>query len=83
MADPVDPTVPAWPEAADRKLIGQRIARLDGPAKASGNAKYTYDLKPQGMLWAKMLLCPHAHARIKSLWMSPPRRRCPASRRCS
>ncbi|HTG36316.1 MAG TPA: xanthine dehydrogenase family protein molybdopterin-binding subunit [Thermoanaerobaculia bacterium] len=67
MADPVDPTVPAWPEAADRKLIGQRIARLDGPAKASGRAKYTYDLKPQGMLWAKMLLCPHAHARIKAL----------------
>ncbi|MEO6195015.1 MAG: xanthine dehydrogenase family protein molybdopterin-binding subunit [Thermoanaerobaculia bacterium] len=67
MADPVDPTVPAWPEAADRKLIGQRIARLDGPAKASGRAKYTYDLQPQGMLWARMLLCPHAHARIKSL----------------
>ena len=67
MADPVEPAVPGWPEAADRKLIGQRIARLDGPAKASGHAKYTYDLKPQGMLWARMLRCPHAHARIKSL----------------
>jgi xanthine dehydrogenase YagR molybdenum-binding subunit len=56
-----------WPDAKDRRLIGQRISRLDGPAKASGRAKYTYDLKPDGMLWAKVLRCPHAHARITRL----------------
>ena len=72
MPDPVDAKapdakVPAWPDAADRRLIGQRISRLDGPAKASGRAKYTYDLLPDKMLWGKMLLCPHAHARIKSI----------------
>ncbi|HSS76380.1 MAG TPA: xanthine dehydrogenase family protein molybdopterin-binding subunit [Thermoanaerobaculia bacterium] len=59
-----------WPEAKDRHLIGQRISRLDGPAKASGRAKYTYDLLPQGMLWGKILRCPHAHAKIKSLDVS-------------
>lgn len=60
----------SWPEAKDRRLIGQRISRLDGPAKASGRAKYTYDLKPKGMLWAKALRCPHAHTRVKALDVS-------------
>src|SRR5690348_12010694 len=33
-----------WPDASKRKLIGKRMNRVDGPAKASGRAKYTYDL---------------------------------------
>ncbi|HKI06338.1 MAG TPA: xanthine dehydrogenase family protein molybdopterin-binding subunit [Thermoanaerobaculia bacterium] len=60
----------SWPDAKDRRLIGQRISRLDGPAKVTGRAKYTYDLKPSGMLWAKVLRCPHAHARILRLDVS-------------
>jgi len=59
-----------WPEAKDRHLLGTRISRLDGPAKASGRAKYTYDLLPQGVLWGKILRCPHAHAKIKSIDVS-------------
>jgi xanthine dehydrogenase YagR molybdenum-binding subunit len=59
-----------WPKAEDRHLIGQRISRLDGPAKVSGRAKYTYDLKPDGMLWGKVLRCPHAHATVKSVDVS-------------
>ncbi|HEV7508655.1 MAG TPA: xanthine dehydrogenase family protein molybdopterin-binding subunit [Thermoanaerobaculia bacterium] len=59
-----------WPEAKDRHLLGQRISRLDGPAKATGRAKYTYDLLPKGMLWGKILRCPHAHAKIKSVDVS-------------
>ncbi|HXE86905.1 MAG TPA: xanthine dehydrogenase family protein, partial [Hyphomicrobiaceae bacterium] len=60
----------SWPKAEDRRLIGQRISRLDGPAKVTGHAKYTYDLQPSGMLWAKVLRCPHAHARVKSIDVS-------------
>jgi xanthine dehydrogenase YagR molybdenum-binding subunit len=56
-----------WPEAEDRKLIGQRISRLDGPAKVTGTAKYTYDLRFPGMLYARFVRCPHAHARITRL----------------
>jgi xanthine dehydrogenase YagR molybdenum-binding subunit len=72
MADPTPPVsppvpVPAWPDAKDRKLLGTRVSRLDGPAKASGRAEYTYDMKPPGMLWAKVLRCPHAHAKVKTL----------------
>ena len=37
-----------WPEAGKRSLIGKRISRIDGPAKASGKAKYTFDIKRPG-----------------------------------
>jgi xanthine dehydrogenase YagR molybdenum-binding subunit len=56
-----------WPEASERKLIGKRISRIDGPAKASGRAKYTYDTNPPGLLQGKVLRSPHAHARITSI----------------
>ena len=54
----------SWPDAKSRRLIGQRISRLDGPVKASGRAKYTYDVKRPGMLYAKVVRCPHAHAKV-------------------
>src|SRR5437868_5979592 len=56
-----------WPDAEKRTLIGKRISRLDGPAKASGKAKYCYDYNRQGLLYGKILRSPHAHAKIKSI----------------
>jgi len=56
-----------WPEIGQRRLIGKRINRIDGPAKSSGQAKYTYDVNRPGMLIAKVVGCPHAHAKIKSI----------------
>ena len=44
-----------WPAAGERSLIGKRIKRIDGPAKASGRAKYTYDMNPPGLLIGKDL----------------------------
>ena len=55
----------SWPKK--RRLIGSKIQRLDGPAKAAGKAKYSYDIKRKGMLHAVLLRSPHAHAKIKSL----------------
>jgi xanthine dehydrogenase YagR molybdenum-binding subunit len=56
-----------WPQASERKLIGKRISRIDGPAKASGRAKYTYDVNPPGLLQGKVVRSPHARARISSI----------------
>jgi xanthine dehydrogenase YagR molybdenum-binding subunit len=56
-----------WPEAGERGLIGESITRIDGPMKSSGRAKYTYDAHPAGMLYGRMLTCPHAHAKITSI----------------
>jgi xanthine dehydrogenase YagR molybdenum-binding subunit len=54
-----------WPKK--RRLLGTKIRRLDGPAKATGRAKYTYDINRKGLLHAKILRSPHAHAKIKSI----------------
>lgn len=59
-----------WPDASHRTLIGKRVSRVDGPAKVSGRAKYTYDYNPRGLLYGKIIRCPHAHARVKSIDVS-------------
>jgi xanthine dehydrogenase YagR molybdenum-binding subunit len=56
-----------WPEPEKRSLIGKRISRVDGPAKVSGKAKYTYDINRPGMLYGKILRCPYAHAKVVSI----------------
>ncbi|HKS40290.1 MAG TPA: xanthine dehydrogenase family protein molybdopterin-binding subunit [Blastocatellia bacterium] len=56
-----------WPEADKRTLIGKRISRVDGPHKVSGRAKYSYDINRPGMLFGKIVRCPHAHAKIVSI----------------
>src|SRR5215475_7735433 len=54
-----------WP--ANRRLIGNKFPRLDGPDKATGRAKYSFDINRPGMLHAKILRSPHAHATIRTL----------------
>jgi xanthine dehydrogenase YagR molybdenum-binding subunit len=55
----------AWPQK--RHVVGTRVQRLDGPAKSTGKAKYSYDVNLPGMLHAVLLRCPHAHAIVKAL----------------
>jgi xanthine dehydrogenase YagR molybdenum-binding subunit len=56
-----------WPASGDRSLIGKRIKRIDGPAKASGRAKYTYDINRPGLLISKIFRSPYAHAKITAI----------------
>jgi xanthine dehydrogenase YagR molybdenum-binding subunit len=56
-----------WPPAEQRSLIGKSISRIDGPAKSSGHAKYSYDMNRPGMLFGKVVRCPYAHAKITSI----------------
>ena len=53
-----------WPAAEDRSLIGKRHNRVDGPAKARGVAKYSYDRNLDGMLVARLVTSSVAHGRI-------------------
>ncbi|HWQ52665.1 MAG TPA: xanthine dehydrogenase family protein molybdopterin-binding subunit [Bryobacteraceae bacterium] len=57
----------AWPPREKRRQIGKSPTRIDGPAKASGKAKYSSDVNLPGMLHAALLTCPHAHARITAI----------------
>jgi xanthine dehydrogenase YagR molybdenum-binding subunit len=68
-----DPTSPyAWPQSP--VYLSKSIQRLDGPLKATGRAKYSYDMNRPGMLWGKILRSPHPHARVVSIDLEPARR---------
>jgi xanthine dehydrogenase YagR molybdenum-binding subunit len=43
----------AWPKQPE--ALSQPTERLDGPAKVTGHAKYTYDVQPAGVLWGMIL----------------------------
>ncbi len=45
-------------------IIGKEVDRIDAVEKATGVAKYAGDVRLPGMLFAKVLRSPHAHARI-------------------
>src|ERR1051326_2081279 len=59
-----------WPAAENRALLGKRISRIDGPVKATGTAKYSFDINRPGMLWAKVVSSPYAHAELVSVDLS-------------
>ncbi len=47
------------------KFVGQKVPRrIDGLAKASGQAEYTMDVQLPGMLYMRLLMSPYAHAKI-------------------
>jgi CO/xanthine dehydrogenase Mo-binding subunit len=55
-------------ETEDLKYVGKRgIVRRDADDKATGKAVYGRDVKLPGMLYARVLMCPYPHAKIKSL----------------
>src|SRR5262245_46331719 len=58
---------PGWGPNDKHILLNHRIPRVDGPLKAAGAANYTYDIRLPGMLYGRVLRCPHAHARITSM----------------
>ena len=47
--------------------IGQPLGRIEGPAKVTGEAKYTADVLLPGMIWGKVLRSPLPHAKIVSI----------------
>ncbi len=64
----------AYTPRVKREHVGGYRPRIDGNEKAAGRATYADDLasplRIPGMLYAKVLRSPHAHARIKALDVS-------------
>lgn len=59
-----------WPSSGARTYIGKAIDRLDGPMKATGAARYAYDVNRPQMLYAKVLFSKHASAVINAVDLS-------------
>src|SRR3954470_20215814 len=61
-----------WPEGP-LQTVGRPATRVDGLARARGEARYTQDLRLPGMLHAAVLRSPHARARVEKLDLEPAR----------
>jgi CO/xanthine dehydrogenase Mo-binding subunit len=55
------------PHSLPFRVINTHVHNIDGIAKVTGRAAYTFDVKLPGMLYGKILRSPHAHAIIKSI----------------
>ena len=58
---------PGWGPNDKHALLNHAWPRVDGPLKVSGIAHYTHDMRPKGMLYARILRCPYGHAKVKSI----------------
>ena len=54
--------------------IGRSLPRVDGAAKVTGLTRFAGDLQLPGLLHARLVLSPHAHARLRGVDTSAARR---------
>jgi CO/xanthine dehydrogenase Mo-binding subunit len=54
-------------QQAQPVLVGTSLPRQDGPDKVTGRARYAGDQALPGMLYARLVTSPYAHARILSI----------------
>jgi CO/xanthine dehydrogenase Mo-binding subunit len=62
-----------WQLGDKLSIVGTPVPRVDGPAKATGTARYTYDVALPGMLYGAILRAPYPHAIVKSVDLSKAR----------
>jgi putative selenate reductase molybdopterin-binding subunit len=63
----VAPKIITAPQTKDWQTVGKPEKKVDAVKLAQGKPAFTADIKKRGMLVAKVLHSPHAHARIKSI----------------
>ena len=66
-----DDNGPTWGPNDKHRILNKYIPRADGPAKSTGTAIYTYDVKLPGMLYGRFVTSPYAHARVTTVDVSP------------
>jgi putative selenate reductase molybdopterin-binding subunit len=61
------PRVVPSSEVPDTRVVGRPETKVDAVKLAKGNPAFVDDIEIRGMLYAKVLYSPHAHARIVSI----------------
>jgi xanthine dehydrogenase YagR molybdenum-binding subunit len=61
----VEEEPPAWEDGRELTVAGTRVARLTGPRRVSGAARYVSDVALPGMLQGVVVRSPHAHATVE------------------
>jgi CO/xanthine dehydrogenase Mo-binding subunit len=67
-----EPTPWQWGERLE--LVGRETPRVDGALKATGAARYSYDIELPGMLYGAILRSPYPHARIQGVDLAAAKR---------
>jgi CO/xanthine dehydrogenase Mo-binding subunit len=57
--------IPRWDANAKLAVVGQPHPRVEGREKVTGRARYAYDVREPGQLYARVLRSPHPHARLR------------------
>ncbi len=63
----VMPQIKVTPEVEELQIVGKPEPKVDAIKLVQGKPAFAADLEMRGMLYAKVLHSPHAHARIKSI----------------
>jgi putative selenate reductase molybdopterin-binding subunit len=63
----VSPKIAIAPETKPYQTVGKPEPKLDAVKLAQGKPAFTADIEMRGLLHAKLLHSPHAHARIKKI----------------
>ncbi len=61
------PRLVVSPDVPPMEVVGKPLAKVDALALAKGKPVFTDDVEPRGLLQAKVLRSPHAHARILAI----------------
>ena len=61
--------MPSWP--TNTKYISQDTRRIDGPAKVTGQARYSSDIQADGWLYGMILRSKWPAAQITSIDLAP------------
>ncbi len=64
---PQPPPLEKETPVSNYSVVGKRVPRIDSVPKVKGDMKYSADLYLPGMLYAKVLRSPYAHARILNI----------------
>ncbi|PRQ09804.1 xanthine dehydrogenase family protein molybdopterin-binding subunit [Enhygromyxa salina] len=60
-----------WDSVDEMTVVGTPLPRIDGPLKASGEARYTHDITLEGLLHAAVLRSPWPCAVVKRIDVTP------------
>jgi len=67
VASPAVPRIAPAPNAPPTAVVGKPVQKVDAVRLVKGRAVFTDDVAPPGLLYAKVLRSPHAHARIVAI----------------
>jgi xanthine dehydrogenase YagR molybdenum-binding subunit len=59
-----------WQWGEQFAVLRKKTPRVDGPLKATGTARYSYDIQFPGMLYGAILRSPYAHAMVRNVDLS-------------